>query len=297
VQDPFVRQSEIHEIKTPPVMGTAQRADDRSVSRAIFALIRRIRIRLGRFYSIFILLASWQLAAIIIDNQLFLPRLSTVIETISTNLLNGQLEVDIEASTFRCLTGFALALVFGTALGLLMGWSPKWDNFWNLAISFTNPIPKLGLIPLFILWLGIGESSKIAVIFSGAVFPILINTYNGVKGVNKLWLWRATTVGANHREVLFKVVLPAALPHILTGARLGMAVAWIVLLGAEMVAAEVGLGFRILYGGQTFNTPLVFAGLLVIATLGFLFDRLILATSTRLCRWYFRPDDEFETTH
>jgi ABC-type nitrate/sulfonate/bicarbonate transport system permease component len=285
------------EVKIPPIPVTARRVIDRGGPRAVFVLLRRIRITLGRFYSIFILLASWQLAAIVINNQLFLPRLSAVIETIWTNLLNGQLEVDIEASMFRCLAGFVLALVFGTALGILMGWSPKWDNFWNFAISFTNPIPKLGLIPLFILWLGIGESSKIAVIFSGAVFPILINTYNGVKGVNKLWLWRAATVGAGHREVLFKVVLPAALPHILTGARLGMAVAWIVLLGAEMVAAEVGLGFRILYGGQTFNTPLVFAGLLVIATLGFLFDRLILAISARLCRWYFRPEDEAGATH
>jgi ABC-type nitrate/sulfonate/bicarbonate transport system permease component len=266
--------------------------DHHSRARAVADLFARTRSYVSRFYSIFVLLGLWQLTAVIIDNQLFLPRLSAVLETIWVNLLSGQLEADIEASLFRCLAGFSLALVFGTALGIMMGWSQKWDNFWNFAISFTNPIPKLGLIPLFILWLGIGEASKIAVIFTGAVFPILINTYSGVKGVNKLWLWRATTFGANHREILRKVVLAAALPHILTGARLGMAVAWIVLLGAEMVAADVGLGFRILYGGQTFNTPLVFAGLLVIATLGFLFDRLILIISKRLCRWYFRPEDE-----
>ena len=173
----------------------------------------------------------------------------------------------------------------------LIGWSAKWDDFWNFIISFTNPIPKLGLIPLFILWLGIGEASKVALIATASVFPILINTYNGVRGVNRLLIWRAQTSGADQLEMLHKVILHAALPHILAGARLGMAVAWIVLLGAEMVAAQAGLGFRILYGGQTFDTRLVFSGLLVIAVIGFTFDRLILALSGRLCRWYFRAAD------
>jgi ABC-type nitrate/sulfonate/bicarbonate transport system permease component len=271
----------------------AQGASDRSSGPGpVAAVLKRVSGVLRRFYSMIILLVAWQLVAMVIADPLFLPRLSTVLQTIWTNAVNGQLETDIAASLFRCLTGFALALVFGTTLGILMGWSPKWDNFWNLFISFTNPIPKLGLIPLFILWLGIGEASKIAVIFSAAVFSVLINTYSGVKGINKLWLWRAATAGASHAEILRKVILPAALPHILAGARLGMAVAWIVLLGAEMVAAQVGLGYRILYGAQTFDTSLVFAGLLVIATFGFIFDRLILLASRKLCRWYFRADDE-----
>ena len=156
-------------------------------------------------------------------------------------------------------------------------------------MSFTNPLPKIGLVPLFILWLGIGEPSKIAVIAAGAVFPILINTYNGVRGVNKLWTWRAATMGANQAEMLIKVIVPAALPQILTGARLGMALSWVILLAAEMVASRSGLGFRILYGQQMFdNTPVHIPGLLTIALFGFLYDRLILAISLRLCRWYFR---------
>src|SRR6185437_13603447 len=119
---------------------------------------------------------------------------------------------DMAVSTFRCLTGFALALVVGTTLGTLMGWSSRWDDFWNSIISFSNPIPKLGLIPLFILWLGIGEASKVALIATGALFPLLINTYNGVRGVGKLWLWRASTFGATQYETLSRVMLPAALP-------------------------------------------------------------------------------------
>ena len=255
-------------------------------------LLNRGASLLSRTYSLIVLLVLWEIVALVIDNALFLPRLTEVLQTVWVNLVNGELLSDIKASLIRCLSGFFLALMIGVPLGMLMGWSEKWDNFWNFIISFTNPIPKLGLIPLFILWLGIGESSKIAVIVAGATFPILINTYNGVKGVNRLWVWRASTLGASNSEVLRKVILNAALPHILTGARLGMAVAWIVLLGAEMVAAQAGLGFRILYGQQTFDTRLVFSGLLMIAVIGFAFDRLIVAFSYRMSRWYFGRESD-----
>ena len=248
--------------------------------------------RFRRIYSMVILLVLWEAVALAINNPLFLPRLTAVLDTTWANLVNGVLLTDIGISMFRCLSGFALAFMVGVPLGILMGWSAKWDDFWNFIISFTNPLPKLGLIPLFILWLGIGEASKIALIATASVFSILISTYNGVRGVNRLLIWRAATSGADQGEMLRKVILHAALPHILTGARLGMAVAWIVLLGAEMVAAQAGLGFRILYGGQTFDTRLVFSGLLVIAIIGFTFDRLIVALSARVCRWYFRAGDE-----
>jgi ABC-type nitrate/sulfonate/bicarbonate transport system permease component len=254
-----------------------------------------ITARLSRIYSIIGLLVVWELAAIIVHDPLFLPRLSEVLATTWEHLRSGELLDDIAISTFRCLSGFALAIIIGAPLGILMGWSNRWDNFWNFIISFSNPIPKLGLIPLFILWLGIGEASKIAVIAAGALFPILISTYSGVRGVGKFWLWRASTFGATQTEMLCKVVLPATLPSILSGARVGMAVSWILVLGAEMVAAQSGLGYRILYGQQTFDTRLVFAGLLTIAIIGFIFDRAILKLSSVLCRWHFKQADEIRT--
>ncbi len=247
---------------------------------------------LRRSYPLLIVLLLWELLAIAIGDSLFLPRLSSVLAAEWRLLLGGELVRDIGISLTRALSGFTLAVLIGVPLGILMGWFPRWDSFWNLIVSFTNPLPKIGLVPLFILWLGIGEPSKIAVIAAGAVFPILINTYNGVRGVNKLWTWRAATMGASQAELLLKVVLPAALPQILAGARLAMALSWVILLAAEMVASRSGLGFRILYGQQMFDTPVVFAGLLTIALFGFLFDRLILALSSRLCRWYFRQGNE-----
>jgi NitT/TauT family transport system permease protein len=258
-------------------------------------VVRSLWARMSRVYSIILLLVLWEVLALIVHNELFLPRLSDVLITMWQHLRSGELVGDIAISTFRCVSGFVLAFIVGVPLGILMGWSARWDDFWNFIISFSNPIPKLGLIPLFILWLGIGEASKVAVIMAGALFPLLINTYSGVRGVGKFWLWRAATVGANQFEILRKVILPAALPNILAGARLGMAVSWILVLGAEMVAAQMGLGYRILYGQQTFDTRLVFSGLLAIAIIGFIFDRAILWLSSVLCGWHFRQADEVAT--
>lgn len=259
-------------------------------------VVHLITGRVSRIYSTVALLIFWELLALVVNDPLFLPRLSEVLATTWEHLRSGELLGDVAISTFRCLSGFALALSIGVPLGILMGWSARWDDFWNFIISFSNPIPKLGLIPLFILWLGIGEASKVGVIAAGAVFPILVNTYSGVRGVGKFWLWRAATVGANEIEILRRVILPAALPNVLAGARLGMAVSWIMVLGAEMVAAQMGLGFRILYGQQTFDTRLVFSGLLMIGIIGFAFDRAILAVSSALCGWHFREVDELGTT-
>lgn len=253
---------------------------------------RAITARLNRIYSIIGLLIVWEIVAIIVHDPLFLPRLSEVLATMWEHLRSGELLGDIAVSSFRCLSGFTLAVLIGVPLGILMGWSRRWDDFWNFIISFSNPVPKLGLIPLFILWLGIGETSKIGVIAAGALFPILISTYSGVRGVGKFWLWRASTFGATQVEMLRKVILPATLPSILAGARVGMAVSWILVLGAEMVAAQSGLGYRILYGQQTFDTRLVFVGLLTIAVVGFIFDRVILKLSSVLCRWHFKQADE-----
>ena len=178
-----------------------------------------------------------------------------------------------------------------------MGWFKQWDNFWGLLVSLSNPVPKIAFVPLFLLWFGIGETSKIAVIAAGAFFPILINTYSGVRSAKPIWIWRARTLGIGEAEILYKVILPAALPGIFTGARLGMALAWVILIAAEMVAAQSGLGFRILYGQQMFDTNQVFAGILSISLLGFAFDRVIQWLSQRFCGWQFRlrPDAGGET--
>src|SRR6516165_1166838 len=266
-----------------PAPGQAKREP---LSRRLVAILQRFR----KIYSVFLVLIAWELAAIAINDPLFLPAASAVFAALWTLAANGLLLADIQASLSRVLGGFTVAMTLGVPLGIMMGRFRRWDDFWGMLISFSNPIPKIGLVPLFLLWLGIGEASKIAVVAAGAIFPVLINTYNGVRGVNPILIWRAQTLGPTQVEILYKVVLRAALPSIFVGARIAMALAWVILIAAEMVAARSGLGFRILYGQQMFETNVVFAGLLTISLLGFAFDRLLQAMSHRICGWYFRLD-------
>jgi NitT/TauT family transport system permease protein len=258
------------------------------IRRRPFAVLDRFR----KLYSVLLLLIAWEVLAIVINDPLFLPRFSAVLATVYHLASTGQLFGDIQASLTRALGGFIVAMALGVPLGILMGRFRRWDDFWGLLISFTNPIPKIGLVPLFVLWLGIGETSKMAVVAAGAFFPVLINTYSGVRGVNPIWIWRAQTLGPTQAEILYKVVLPAALPSIFVGARLAMALAWVILIAAEMVAARSGLGFRILFGQQMFQTDVVFAGLLTISLFGFAFDRTLQALSHHACGWYFRLDQD-----
>jgi len=251
------------------------------------SLMKSIWRQLSQVYSIFVVLILWEVAARAIADPLFLPPLSTVFATLFDLAVSGELMRHVIPSAARALSGFVLAAVVGIALGLLMGWYKAWGDFWNSLISLSYPVPKIGLIPLFILWLGIGDSSKVAVIFAAAAFPIILNTYAGVKGVRKIIVWRAMTLGATRGEILSKVILPTTLPYIFVGLRLGMGIAWILLFSAEMIAANSGLGYLILNAEQKFETDVVFAALISIALLGYVFDRIILIASRRFCGWYF----------
>lgn len=241
----------------------------------------------NRASSIILLVLLWELVARSMNNTLFLPPFSEVVYATWKALLSGELLEHIGVSMVRALTGFTLAVLVGVPLGLLMGWFKKWEDFCSPLISLAYPIPKIGLIPLFILWLGIGNSSKVAVIFTACIFSVILNTYTGVKGTPRHLVWSALSMGASSREVLLKVVLPHSLPYIFAGLRLAMGIAWILLFAAEMVAARSGLGFLILYAERMLQTEVVFMALLTIAFFGFIFDRLILVGSRKACDWYF----------
>jgi len=241
---------------------------------------------LQRSYSLILFVVAWELIARLINNPLFLPTFTGVLGVLAQLLASGELLGHTAVSTFRAMTGFAVSALIGIPLGMAMGWFRSWENFWSPIISLSYPVPKIGLIPLFILWLGIGDTSKIAVILAAAVYPVILSTYTGVKGTPTYLVWSARSLGASEREVLWKIVFPYALPHIFTGLRLAMGISWILLFAAEMVAAQSGLGWLILFAERMLDTPTVFASLLTIAILGFAFDRVILLTSQRLCDWY-----------
>jgi NitT/TauT family transport system permease protein len=170
--------------------------------------------------------------------------------------------------------GLGLASLAGIPLGMLMGRFRPVERFLLPLVSVLSPIPSLAWVPLFILWFGLGDAAAIALVVYAATFPLILNTWTGVRAVNRLWIRAAQTMGASGRTLFVKVVLPAALPLVIAGLRQGFARSWIAVVGGEMIAATTwGLGFVIFDAKEYLNTDVMMATLLVIGGLGFAFER------------------------
>jgi ABC-type nitrate/sulfonate/bicarbonate transport system permease component len=240
-----------------------------------------------RLASVAVVLLIWELAVRFeLAPSFTLAAPSTIVSEIARLIANGQLPKHVQASMGRMLSGYSLALVTGALLGALMGWFRLLDDVVDPIVELIRPVSPLAILPLAILWLGIGQASKIFVIWYGCLFPILLNTYAGVRGVPKSTVEAARTLGAATDEMLQRVVFYHSLPLIMTGARISFAVGMIVIIAAEMVAADAGLGYMILTAQQTFHTPELYAGITTIAVIGFLGDRIIRLIRAKLCPWY-----------
>ncbi len=183
--------------------------------------------------------------------------------------------------------GFGLALLLGLPLGVLLGASRNMRNLLEPMLEFFRPIPPLAWIPLSMLWFGIGFRSAVFLIFLGAFFPILINTCAGVCGVPTGYVGVAQVLGATSRIVWLKVLLPAAVPAILTGARIGMGIAWMTLVAAEFTGVQqgFGLGYMIMTARDLQRLDMIMAGMAVIGCLGLFIERILSLLSRVLLRW------------
>jgi len=213
-----------------------------------------------------------------------------IVQDMAHLIATGELQRHIAASMTRILAGYSVALVAGVFVGVLMGWFKLLDDFIDPIVEVFRPVSPLAILPLAILWLGIGQASKVFVVAYGCVFPIMLNTYAGVRSVPRSTIEAARIMGARPDEMLRKVVLPHSLPLIMTGARISFAVSLIVIIAAEMVAADTGLGYMILTAQQTFHTSDLFAGIVTIAIIGFVGDRLLRLLRARLCPWYVESE-------
>jgi NitT/TauT family transport system permease protein len=182
--------------------------------------------------------------------------------------VSGQLFVHVGASLRRLVLGFA-GRAAGVAVGVLTGFFEGGGRRPAL-IAATFPIPKIALLPLLILWLGIGEPSKVAVIALGVFFPMAINTYAGVRQADPLLVRAAVAFGAGRWSVIRKVILPSALPMIFAGLKLGAGTALLLLVAAEMIAADSGIGFLVLHAGNIMDTTKLMVGIVVLSLLGLL---------------------------
>ena len=166
-----------------------------------------------------------------------------------------------------------------------MAWYPKVRTIVNPVIQLFYPMPKSALIPVMILWFGIGDMSKIILIFIGCMLPIVISSYNGARGVDTVYIWSALSLGASRRKVLWQIVVPAAMPEVLTGIRTAIAIAFVLLIASELLISRNGLGYLVSGFGDSGVYPSMFAVILTVVALGFCADRLFQWMMSRILIW------------
>lgn len=214
-------------------------------------------------------LAFWQWAGTSgFANPLFVSSPSRIIAALIGLSATGELGKDVAVSGEEFVYGFVLAIVVGIPLGILMGWYKPLEALLDPFVNFFYSTPRIALLPVMTIWLGIGMNSKIAIVFLGAVFAILINTIAGVQNLDHALLRAARSFGANDMQIFRTIALPGTVPFLLTGIRLGLGHALIGIVAGELYAAQAGVGFLIAVAGNTFQMDKVFAGVVLIAVAG-----------------------------
>ncbi|MDR3240533.1 MAG: ABC transporter permease [Clostridiales bacterium] len=217
--------------------------------------------------------------------ELLLPRPGKVMEMFWKQITVGTLKNDIRVSLIRILKGYALAAVVGISLGVIMGMSRIAERFFTLTFTSIRQIPMMAWVPLLIMWFGIGEESKVAVIFMAAYFPILINTLSGIRRTDPKLIEVGRMYNLSKMKLFTKIYLPSALPNIFVGLKLGLGISWMAVVGAEMIAASSGIGFRLNDARALMQFPIVFSGMLAIAITGVLMDWILTFISRVVTPW------------
>jgi len=229
-----------------------------------------------------LLILVWQWCAELgILNSKICPTPKNVITAIISMLKKGIIQKDVSVSMQRILKGYVEGTIIGVLTGILLGLNETADKATRTLIGFFRPIPVMALVPFFILWLGIGEKSKVALIALGTFWPVMINTTSGIKNVDKKFVEVARILNKSRLETIVKVILPAARPFIFTGLRLGASTALGCVVVAEMFAASKGIGFRMSFAREMAQPDVMFAGVIVISLVGAVIDLLFLKTQKK----------------
>ncbi|CAJ35878.1 ABC transporter permease [Methanocella arvoryzae] len=247
----------------------------------------RVSKILMQLSGILILIVVWQVATGVLGlvKPVILPPPSDVLLTTIDMVMDGELFMHAGYSLLRVILGFLAAVVVAVPLGIAMGWVREISYVVDPVIEVLRPIPPIAWIGLALLWFNIGLTSAVFLVFIGAVFPILLNTVSGVRNVDRKLIEVAYTFGATDFEILRKVVMPAALPTIYTGMRVGMGIGWMCVVAAEMVAVKFGLGNLILEASNFLQTDKVLVGMIMIGILGLLINVAFQIVGDRIFAW------------
>lgn len=239
----------------------------------------------GLLFPLVILGFWWIGSALELWNVFLLPSPASVGRTAVTLIRNGDLPRHIGASSLRVFWGFALSCLTALPLGVLLGLRPRLGRFVNGTLEFLRHIPPLALLPLLLLWFGIGEASKTAIIVLAAFFPVLLNTVDGIRRCDENLIEVGISLGLSEGERLRRIRLPWALPSILTGLRLGLGYSWRALIGAELIAASSGLGYLIHDAQGLSRSDIIVVAIVTMGFLGALVDDLFFRLAKHLVPW------------
>ena len=227
----------------------------------------------------------WAMALRPGTNPALVPAPPQIVQTFVDELRSGDLATNTFASMKRVLAGYVIGAALALLLGALAGWFRGWGYVLNPVIDALRPIPALAYIPLVIVWVGIGEPSRIIIIALAVFKPIVVNARAGMQEVAQIYVDAARTLGASRWRVFSTVAIPSAIPYFIAGLRTGVSTGFLALVAAELIAAPSGLGFMIQNAGQYFRTDVTIVGIIVIGILGALLDQIASRAGRALTSW------------
>ncbi|TKH13594.1 ABC transporter permease [Bacillus wiedmannii] len=233
-----------------------------------------------------IVLIIWQLAGVFdLVSKTILPTPLDIFLAFQELIKTGELFGHFSISVFRAVAGFFIGGSLGIILGTIVGFSTRSEQYLDPSVQMLRTVPHLAVAPLFVLWFGFGETSKILLIADGAFFPLYVNAFLGIRGVDSKLFDVARVLEFSKRKLITKLILPAALPNLLLGARLSLGVAWVSLVVAELMGSTEGIGYMIMDARQFSNTDIVFVGIIIFAFVGKFSDSLVRLLEVKFLRW------------
>jgi ABC-type nitrate/sulfonate/bicarbonate transport system permease component len=216
----------------------------------------------------------------------FFPAPSKMLGSLWEMCISGEIFPHIGISVVRAVCGYLIAAVLGLAIGVLVAWSRAFEIIFDPLIELIRPISTFALVPIMFVWFGIGNGSKTAIIVKACFFPIVLNTIAGIKGVDLRLIQAARSLGAKGKQIWTMVLIPSALPMIITGMRVSTAMSMLAIVGVEMLAADSGIGFLVIDAQRVFATDRMFAGIIVISLMGFGLDRIARWVQKKVLSWH-----------
>ncbi|HDR8155271.1 TPA: ABC transporter permease [Bacillus cereus] len=233
-----------------------------------------------------IILIIWQLAGVFgLVSKTVLPTPLDIFLAFQDLFKTGELFGHLSISVFRAAAGFFIGGGLGIILGTIVGFSTRSEQYLDPSVQMLRTVPHLAVAPLFVLWFGFGETSKVLLIADGAFFPLYVNAFLGIRGVDSKLFDVARVLEFSKRKLITKLILPAALPNLLLGARLSLGVAWVSLVVAELMGSTEGIGYMIMDARQFSNTDIVFVGIIIFAFVGKFSDSLVRLLEVKFLRW------------